>query len=63
MMKIQRHGKTKTAQIHTVGYKEKVSDKSTLNTKYKDTFRTYEDNPTESNAVRKSILAGFDYQF
>ncbi len=39
------------------------NDSLTLNAKYKYTFRTYEDNPTETNAVRKSFSAGFDYQF
>lgn len=46
-----------------LGYKEKVSEKVTLNTKYKYTFRHYTDNPDESNAVRKSFSVGFDYQF
>ncbi len=46
-----------------IGYKEKVTDKLTINTKYKYTFRKYTDNPTESNAVRKSFSVGFDYQF
>ncbi len=46
-----------------VGYKEKVNEKLTMNTKYKYTFRNYTDNPTESNAVRKSFSVGFDYQF
>ena len=46
-----------------LGYKEKVSDKLTLNTKYKYTFRHYTDNPDETNAVRKSMSVGFDYQF
>ncbi|MFC2061450.1 DUF5777 family beta-barrel protein [Elusimicrobiota bacterium] len=51
-------------QIDTyVGYREKVSEKLTLNTRYKYTFRTYTDNEDESNAVRKSMSVGFDYQF
>ena len=46
-----------------LGYKEKISDKLTLNTKYKYTFRKYTDNPDKANAVRRSFSVGFDYQF
>jgi len=46
-----------------IGYKEKITDKLTLNAKYKYTFRHYTDNPDETNAVKKSFSAGFDYQF
>ena len=51
-------------QVSTyLGYKEKLNDNLTLKAKYKYTFRKYTDNPTETNAVRKSFSAGFDYQF
>lgn len=55
--------KDKNQMDTAIGYKEKVTDKLTLNTRYKYTFRHYTDNPDEPNAVRKSFSVGFDYQF
>ncbi len=45
------------------GYKEKIGKNLTLKAKYKYIIRHYTDNPNESNAVKKSLSAGFEYQF
>lgn len=46
-----------------VGYEERITDDLTVNAKYKYTFRHYTDNPEKTNAARKSVSVGFDYQF
>ena len=46
-----------------IGYREKLTDSLTLNARYKYTFRAYDDNPDQSDAIKKSFSAGFDYQF
>jgi len=52
------------AQISSyVDYNEKIGDKLKFNVSYNYIFRRYTDNPDETNAVKKSISVGFDYQF
>lgn len=46
-----------------LGYKEEIGERLTLKAKYNYTFRRYTDNRDETNAVKKSLSAGFDYQF
>jgi len=67
--KSQRYNKSSETwkdkdQISTsIGYKEIFGEKLGLKANYKYTFRQYTDNPDESNAVKKSLSIGFDYQF
>ncbi len=44
-------------------YKEEIGENLTLKAKYKYTFRHYTANPDKSNAVKKSLSGGFEYQF
>ncbi len=44
-------------------YKEDILENLTLNAGYRYTYRHYTENPDKSNAVKKSLSAGFDYQF
>jgi hypothetical protein len=46
-----------------VKYKEDILDNLSLNAGYRYTYRHYTNNPDESNAIKKSLSAGFDYQF
>lgn len=46
-----------------LGYKEKIGERLSLKAKYNYTFRQYTANPDEPSAVKRSLSAGFDYQF
>jgi len=46
-----------------VGYEQEITDNLELKGKYRYLFRRYTDNPEETNAVKKSLSAGFEYQF
>ncbi len=46
-----------------VNYREEIFNRFLLKAQYSYVFRQYTDNPDESNAVKKAVSTGFEYQF
>ncbi|MFW6129682.1 MAG: hypothetical protein ACOC56_00770 [Atribacterota bacterium] len=55
--------KDKDYIVSYLGYNQKITDRLILKGKYNYLFRHYTDNPDQTNAVKKSLSVGFDYQF